>query len=138
MEKEWLWLVAYEAQGHAQPLWLLVRDAQVHGLADGECCVRRYLRRWGGEDAARFLKQAVGLETFRVRSWLAIRRLILLGAWAMTFVAELDDLEESWVQELRREAFTFGEAVKIVIYHLSRGLARVLTGQSEGCPVPSG
>lgn len=138
LEKEWLWLVAYEAQEHAQPLWLLVRDAQVRSLADGECCVRRYLRRWGGEDAVRFLKQAVGFETFRVRSWQAIRRLILLGAWAMTFVAELDDLDEPWVEELSREAFTFGEAVKLVIYHLSRGLARVLTGQSAGCPVPSG
>lgn len=138
-EKEWLWVVAYEGEkGKREPLWLLVRDEKIHSLADGECCVHRYLRRWGGEDAVRFLKQAVGIESFRVRSWRAIRRLILLGAWAMTFLAELEDGEEEWVEEVKRQAFTFEEPVKIMVYHLSRGLARILTGQSEGCPVPSG
>jgi hypothetical protein len=136
--QEWMWLIAYQGEGWDKPLYLLVHDDEVRSLADAERCVNQYLRRWGGEDAIRFLKQALGLESFRVRSWLAIRRLVLLACWAMTLLAELDDLGLAWVERLVREAFTFGEKVKIRLYHLSRGVARVLTGQAEGCPLPSG
>ena len=43
--------------------------------------MRAYRRRWG-EDATRGIKQHFRLESFLVRSWRSIRRLLWLVAWA--------------------------------------------------------
>jgi IS4 transposase len=44
--------------------------------------VRAYRRRWGVEDATRGIKQHFRLESFLVRSWRSIARLLWLVAWA--------------------------------------------------------
>src|SRR5262249_48598377 len=49
---------------------------------NGKWYVRAYLRRWGVEDATRGIKQHFTLGKFLVRSWVSIRRLLWLVAWA--------------------------------------------------------
>jgi hypothetical protein len=44
--------------------------------------VKAYRRRWGVEDAKRGVKQQFRLEAFLVRTWRALRRLLVLVGWA--------------------------------------------------------
>lgn len=44
--------------------------------------MRAYHKRWGVEDAIRGIKQQFRVEEFLVRSWVSIRRLLWLVAWA--------------------------------------------------------
>ena len=48
-----------------------------------------YRQRWGCEEAVQWLKQAVGLERFAVRTYESFPRLFMLAAWAMAFLTLL-------------------------------------------------
>lgn len=64
------------------PLILLVSPAARKAGRLGRWFVRAYVKRWGVEDATRGIKQQFALESFLVRSWTAIRRLLWLVSWA--------------------------------------------------------
>src|SRR5262249_12699462 len=51
-----------------------------------EWFVKAYGRRWGVEDATWGIKQRLNLESFLVRSWMSLRRLLWLGAWVVFLV----------------------------------------------------
>jgi hypothetical protein len=61
---------------------LLVSPAARRPGRTGKWYVRAYHKRWGAEDATRGIKQQFALEAFLVRTWVAIRRLLVLVAWA--------------------------------------------------------
>jgi hypothetical protein len=75
-------LVAHWRRWGREPLLLLVSPRARRPGRRAAWFVRAYRRRWGVEDATRGVKQTFALESFLVRSWRSIRRLVCLVAWA--------------------------------------------------------
>jgi len=83
-----------------RPLLLLVSPRARRRGRTGRWFVKAYRRRWGVEDGTRGIKQQFALESFLVRSWRSIRRLLWLVAWAFWWLNLWG--EEGW--ERLREA----------------------------------
>lgn len=77
-----LLVVGWRVPGSERPLVLLVSPAARRPGRQGRWYIRAYHRRWGVEDATRGIKQQFAVEEFLVRSWMSIRRLLWLVAWA--------------------------------------------------------
>lgn len=77
-----LLVIGWRVPGSERPLVLLVSPAARRPGRTGRWYVRAYHRRWGVEDAIRGIKQRFAVEAFLVRSWVSIRRLLWLVAWA--------------------------------------------------------
>jgi len=77
-----LLVVHWRWSNSVQPWLLLVSPPARRPGRTGPWFVRAYRRRWGVEDATRGVKQHFRLESFLVRSWRSIRRLLWLVAWA--------------------------------------------------------
>lgn len=77
-----LLVVGWRVPNSERPLVLLVSPAARRSGRNGGWYVRAYHKRWGVEDANRGIKQRFGVEGFLVRSWMSIRRLLWLVAWA--------------------------------------------------------
>jgi hypothetical protein len=76
-----LLLVVHWRRPNAEPLMLLVSPAARQPGRRSEWFVKAYGRRWGVEDATWGIKQRLNLESFLVRSWMSLRRLLWLVAW---------------------------------------------------------
>jgi hypothetical protein len=77
-----LLVIGWRVPNSERPLVLLVSPEARRSGRTGKWYIRAYHRRWGVEDATRGIKQQFALETFLVRTWVAIRRLLVLVAWA--------------------------------------------------------
>jgi hypothetical protein len=77
-----LLVVGWRYPNSDRPLVLLVSPAARRRGRTGRWFVKAYHRRWGAEDATRGIKQQFTVEQFLVRSWMSIRRLLWLVAWA--------------------------------------------------------
>jgi hypothetical protein len=77
-----LLVIGWRVPGSERPLALLVSPAARRRGRAGKWYVRAYHERWGAEDATRGIKQRFAVEAFLVRSWMSIRRLLWLVAWA--------------------------------------------------------
>ena len=77
-----LLVIGWRVPDSERPLVLLVSPRARRSGRTGGWYVRAYHRRWGVEDATRGIKQHFALEEFLVRSWVSIRRLLWLVAWA--------------------------------------------------------
>jgi hypothetical protein len=77
-----LLVIGWRVPESERPLVLLVSPKARRVGRRGKWYVRAYHRRWGVEDATRGIKQCFGVEAFLVRSWMSIRRLLWLVAWA--------------------------------------------------------
>jgi hypothetical protein len=75
-------LVAHWRRPGVQVLLLLVSPQARRPGRRAEWFVKAYRRRWGVEDATRGIKQSFRLESFLVRTWRALRRLLWLVGWA--------------------------------------------------------
>jgi hypothetical protein len=105
-------LVAHWRRWGREPLLLLVSPQARRPGRRAEWFVKAYRRRWGAEDAARGLKQSFALESFLVRSWRAIRRLVCLVAWAFWWLNGWGQPEYSgWVEALRDHPWRLPKAV---------------------------
>lgn len=81
-DEPFLLVVGWRVPNSERPLVLLVSPKARRAGRTGQWYVRAYHKRWGVEDATRGLKQQFTLEAFLVRSWVSIRRLLWLVAWA--------------------------------------------------------
>ena len=77
-----LLVIGWRVPKSERPLVLLVSPKARRPGRTGKWYVRAYHRRWGVEDATRGIKQHFAVEEFLVRSWVSIRRLLWLVAWA--------------------------------------------------------
>lgn len=75
-------VIGWRVPSSERPLVLLVSPKARRRGRTGKWYVRAYHRRWGVEDATRGIKQHFAVEAFLVRSWVSIRRLLWLVAWA--------------------------------------------------------
>ncbi len=77
-----LLVIGWRVPSSERPLVLLVSPKARRRGRTGKWYVRAYHKRWGVEDATRGIKQHFAIEEFLVRSWVSIRRLLWLVAWA--------------------------------------------------------
>jgi hypothetical protein len=98
-EQEFLLVVGWRWP-NSRPLLLLVSPRARRPGRTARWFVKAYRRRWGVEDATRGIKQQFALESFLVRSWRSIRRLLVLVGWAFWWLNLWG--EEGW--ERLREA----------------------------------
>ena len=80
--EEFVLVVHWRWPHSERPLLLLVSPAARRRGRTGRWFVKAYRRRWGVEDGTRGIKQQFALESFLVRSWRSIRRLLGLVGWA--------------------------------------------------------
>jgi hypothetical protein len=80
--KQALLLVVHWRRPDSEPLLLLASPEARRPARRAEWFVKAYGKRWGVEDATWGIKQRMTLEQFLVRSWMSIRRLLWLVAWA--------------------------------------------------------
>jgi len=80
-EQEFLLVVHWRRWGR-EPLLLLVSPKARRAGRRAEWFVKAYHKRWGVEDATRGVKQSFTLESFLVRTWRSLRRLLWLVGWA--------------------------------------------------------
>jgi hypothetical protein len=80
-DQEFLLVACWRWPG-SRPLLLLVSPPARRPGRTARWFVKAYRRRWGVEDATWGIKQRFHLESFLVRTWRSIRRLLWLVAWA--------------------------------------------------------
>jgi len=120
------WLVVVQGL-EEEPLWLWTK-LPVLTLAGAEQILRASLRRWGGEDAARVLKQEFALEALRVASWRAVQRLVALVSLASGFVCRMGLLPHRVRLQLLDRVRCFRRPRKVIASHLRKGLATLWAG----------
>lgn len=87
-----LLLVVHWRRAHdPEPLLLLASPAARRPRRTATWFVKAYGKRWGVEDATRGLKQQFDLESFLVRTWRALTRLLWLVAWVFFWLNLWDE-----------------------------------------------
>ncbi len=113
--------------------WLLLTNEPVHSEADAWRIVRCYWRRMEIEESFQYLKSEVGLESFRVREFAAIERMVALGMVIYAFLVELLQAGGSLVSVLCRLTRWLGlKTEKETVYKLRWGINRLLTALPMG------
>jgi DDE family transposase len=77
-----LLLVVHWRRRDSEPLMLLASPKARRPGRQPKWFVKAYGKRWGVEDATWGIKQRFNLESFLVRTWMSLRRLLWLVAWA--------------------------------------------------------
>jgi hypothetical protein len=80
-EHRLLLVVHWRRSLQSEPLLLLVSPTARRPGRQPKWFVKAYGKRWGVEDATWALKQRLHLESFLVRTWMSLRRLLWLVAW---------------------------------------------------------
>jgi hypothetical protein len=118
-----MWLVI--AKGRKQDWYLLSNEEKMDAKRAGEI-VLAYIFRWGNEEVTRCFKQCTGAENFRVRSLVAIRRLLFLAMLALAVQALLLFLNPSVAKQVMAMVQAFFRHVLFPHYRLWDGMALVL------------
>jgi hypothetical protein len=118
-----LLVIAWKVPKSERPLILLASPAARRARRNGGWYVKAYGKRWGVEDATRGLKQQFSLEGFLVRSWMSLRRLGWLVAWAFWWLNLWGD--ESFRQE-REVLMNHPWRLKKPVMYLFNWIAKML------------
>ena len=120
-----LTLVVSRLLGRDTPLMLLT-NLPVQNAKDAKRVLRQYARRWECEEAIRFLKSQVCLERIRTFRWCAIRRLVLLCALVMIYLAWLVESHPVMAERLIRLSQPLTNNADFLGYRLLTGLTEVI------------
>jgi len=101
-------------------------ERQVDPEAWAHRCRSLYRRRWGAEDAIRFLKSEVSLERVRVMSWRALEHMMNLAAFTMTLIALIAREPVEWLTELVRVGGPRRTEVAFLFYRIRPSLSHLL------------
>jgi len=122
---ETLTMIVARSPGSDTPFMLLT-NLPVETLADAKRILRLYCRRWECEEGIQFLKEQVKLETIRTFRWTAIRRLVLLAAVVMLYLAWLWEKHLGLAERLINYAQVLPDEVDFMFYRLLTGLTHIL------------
>lgn len=125
--KPFLLVIGWAVPKSERPLVLLVSPAAGRSTRTGRWYIRAYRKRWGVEDATRGLKQQFELEQFLVRSWMSIRRLLWLVAWAFWWLNLWGDKEfHAFREQLMNHPWRLRKAVTYLFNWIATMLRRLL------------
>jgi Transposase DDE domain len=118
-----MWLIIVKAR--KKDWYLLCNEETMNAKRAGEI-VLTYVLRWGSEEVTRCFKQCTGAENFRVRSLVAIRRLLFLAMLALAVQALLLFLNPTVAKQVMAKVQAFFRHVLFPHYRLWDGMALVL------------
>jgi hypothetical protein len=116
-----LYLVASWQRGNDEP-FILMTTLVVENIQQAKQVLWYYSRRWACEEATRFLKNRVGLESFRIRRYEAIQRLAILAMFAMGFLTWVLIISRHLTDWLLSLTSRFRKQVPFIYYRLLDGL----------------
>jgi hypothetical protein len=116
-------VIGWRYPNSEHPLVLLVSPAARRPGRTARWFVRAYHRRWGVEDATRGIKQRFAVESFLVRTWCAIRRLLWLVAWAFWWLNLWGDEK---FEHLRHRLVNHGWRLRKKVTYLFAWIATML------------
>jgi len=119
--RQGLYMVASWLPSLEEPL-ILLTTMVVEDYQQAKQILWYYKQRWACEEASRFLKSRVGLESFRIRRYEAIQRLVLLAMFAMGFLTWILLRACQLVDGLFCFTSRFRKERKFVYYRLLDGL----------------
>jgi len=125
-------LVVSRWRGAGREPMLLLTNLKVDKGMLAEKVLRIYLMRWSAEDAARFLKQEVGLESFLVRNLRAITKLVTIAFMVMAFLALLAEIPEASLKKLMELGQSFRKRVDFLYYRIIWGFRALLLLLRDG------
>jgi hypothetical protein len=105
----------------------LLTTLLVENAVDEEGVVRRFLKRWDIEDSCRFIKQELGGETFLVRGFRAIRRLIIIMHILMGLLFLIREMGDEMLAYLEKIGDCFKKDVDFCYYRIVWGMRKLLT-----------
>lgn len=120
-----MWLIVVKAR--KEDWYLLCNEETMDARRAGEI-VLTYVLRWGSEEVTRCFKQCTGAENFRVRSLVAVRRLLFLAMLALAVQALLLFLNPTVAKQVMAKVQAFFQHVLFPHYRLWDGMALVLKG----------
>jgi hypothetical protein len=113
-------------RGTGEP-WRLLTNVPITTKEECWRVVQAYVQRWQIEQSIRFGKLELGIETIRVRSWAARKKLLMLAALAYAYlVGLLGDCQSAVVRALLRYCHRTGRQAKDAwrsLYRLRSALA---------------
>jgi len=129
-DKRWLTLVTsrWRPDTEVEP-WMLLAKGFDQVPYTPRRVLSGYVRRWRSEDGIRLFKQRLGWETFMVRYFRAMQRLLLMGQFSFAFLAELVAEDSAMVVRVEDAALHFDEPNKIRAYRVARGVQRLTASQ---------
>jgi hypothetical protein len=129
-DKRWLTLVTsrWRPDTEVEP-WMLLAKGFDQVPYTPRRVLSGYVRRWRSEDGIRLFKQRLGWETFMVRYFRAMQRLLLMGQLSFAFLAELVAEDSAMVGRIEDAALHFDEPIKIRAYRVARGVQRLTAGR---------
>jgi hypothetical protein len=119
-------LVVSRWPGSGKEPLLLLTNLEVKAGLGAERVLWMYLMRWNAEDAARFLKQEVGLESFLVRSLRGIEKLVTVAFMVMAFLGVLAEVPKVSLERLLSLGLSFRKRVDFMYYRIVWGLQVLL------------
>ena len=122
---EGMTLVVSRLAGVDKPMMLLT-NLSVEHLRDAKHVLRLYIRRWECEEAIRFLKSQVNLETIRTFRWSAIRRLVLLAVLVMIYLSWLVEEHPNICDRLVYLSQPLPDNPDFLLYRLLAGLTEAI------------
>ena len=130
-----LYLVIEWLEEEKEP-WILLTNELVQSAEDAWRIIRIYWRRMEVEQTLRYLMSELGIESFRVRSIEAIKKLFALAMTVLACLVELFEAEPELVEALCRLGRWLGlKGEKPTLYKLRWGLRRLLL---SALPQPPG
>jgi len=134
-----VYLVISWLEGEETP-WLLLTNEVISSAEDAWRIVRIYWRRMEVEQTLRYLMSELGIESFRVRSIEAIKKLFAMAMVVLAMLVELFQGQPVLVELICKLARWLGlKKEKATIYKLRWGLRKLLLKPSSiQSPWPSG
>ncbi len=121
-----VYLVISWLEGEETP-WLLLTNEAIRNAADAWRVVRIYWRRMEIEQTLRYLKSELGIDSFRVRSIQAIKKLFAMAMVVLAMLVELFEGEPLLVELICRLGRWLGlKNEKPTLYKLRWGIRRLL------------
>lgn len=104
----------------------LFTNIPISSLQEAAAVVKKYYRRWSVEDTDRVLKTVFHLEKVRPRTFVALKRLVLLATWALAVLFMLSRLPEKLLRSLLTALKYFSNSYTIAYYRLAHGAAAII------------
>lgn len=121
-----VYLVISWLEGEETP-WLLLTNEAIRNGADAWRIVRIYWRRMEIEQTLRYLKSELGIDSFRVRSIKAIKKLFAMAMVVLAMLVELFEGEPLLVELICKLGRWLGlKKEKPTVYKLRWGIRRLL------------
>jgi hypothetical protein len=126
MERTQQRLCLIVVQGFGRHPFLLVSNRALRTASEAADLAKRYMQRWGVEEAGRLVKQAFRLENIRVLSWAGLVKLVWCAMWTYGLLCLLRFKQPRRYRKILAVYPSFGRTPPFPYYRLAGAVAWLL------------